>query len=145
MKIRPICPAPKVTVDDLVQRFQKCQELTRVYHKARQDRNDHDAHVARLEIELYVPRGVYKLGGTQRHFAVYGAILQPSKKLLSPERLFMVPVIPIREARRHLEVVDDGSVSKWTTPLVDTGGFLAPIYSDGYTGERYTLVGHIVT
>jgi hypothetical protein len=90
---------------------------------------------------MFVPPGVYQLGKTDKHFAVYGAILHPSKKLLSPERLFVVPVIPIKEAKGVIEVVDDGTFSKWTIPLIDTEGFLTPVYSDEYRGERYRLSG----
>lgn len=145
MKIRPIQAEPPKPVDLVVHRLKKCTELVRAYHAARINRNVHDAHMARLKIALYVPPGVYEHGTTKRHFAVYHPILHHGKKIESPERLFIVPVIPIREVKRHLEITDEGSIKQWSIPLIDTEGFLTPICADGYHGERYIRVGEIVT
>jgi hypothetical protein len=150
MKIRPLKRQPQKPVSLLVDRLQKCGELVRAYHKARVERNLHAAHAARLEISLFVPGGVYTKGGdtTGEHFAVYGIILRPGKRLVSPEQLFVVPVIPIREVRQHVEIVNDESVEepfkKWTVPLIDTEGFLTPVCKDGYHGERFVRVGEVV-
>lgn len=146
MKIRPIKPQPDMPAEFLNQRLKECTELVRAYHAARVKRDMHAAHAARLGISLFVSSGVYTLGGedSDEHFAVYGPILSAGRKLVSPERLFVVPVIPIREVRRHIEILEKGSINKWTVPLVDTEGFLAPVVKDGYYGVRFKRVGDIV-
>ena len=142
MKIRPIPPQPIPTTDVLVARLKQCNDLVQTYYKARQDHNVQAAHSARLGISLFVPCGVYKRADveSEEHCAVYG-VIRSSTKLVSAERLFVVPIIPVRE------VSQVGSFAgKWSTmPLVDTDGFLVPVGRDGAPYRpRFQRVGEIV-
>ncbi len=147
MKIRPIEHQPEVPLGLLNDRLKDCQKLVLAYHTAMKEHKLQAAHSARLGISLFVPSGVYKRGGSDRDefFAVYG-IIRSSKKLVSPERLFVVPVIPVREIRGVPEVDEDGEITgTWKKePLIDTDGFLVPKCRDGYHGARYVRVGDIV-
>lgn len=142
MKIRPIRPQPVPPASLVIERVKQCNALVHEYYKARQEHNAQAAHSARLGISLFVPGGVYKRADSDsnEHYAVYG-VIRSSTKLVSPERIFVVPVIPIKEVRGIGEF--DG---KWKlVPLIDTEGFLTPVCKDGVPfGPRFVRVGEVV-
>lgn len=141
MKIRPISQ-PVLSADELKTRLEECNELVQAYYRARQEHNIQAAHSARLGISLFVPGGVYKRtdAESEEHYAVYG-VIRSSTKLVSAERIFIVPIIPVREVRK------EGLFSgEWKTiPLVDTEGFLTLVCEDGNPYRaRFERVAEIV-
>lgn len=138
MKIRLLANPPKVPLESVLERMSRCCELIDEYLRGRATGCDPSALLStRLEISLFVPPGVYSLGGdvSNEMYAVFG--VHETGKFSGRAEAFDVP---------HTRIHGHGEFAGgWIrTPLVGTEGFLVPVSRDEYRGERFIRMGELL-
>ncbi len=154
IKVRPLARTPEVPRSLLDDRLARCCQLVDDYLRARAQKDINALLNARHHISLMVLPGAYRLGGdasddlfvvsgvretrvpTREEMSV-GSTVRQLRSTIAREDAFEVP---------YTKILRDGNFEGvWhRPPLIGIEGFLMPVCSDEYSGQRFIRVGELI-
>ena len=138
MMINLLTSAPALSRSHLDDQLKRCCSYVDDYLRAKNEKNIDAQLTARHAISLFVPPGVYRRGGAgdaSPMFATFGVL--ETGKHESHDDVFEIPYIKVRMSGQY--------VGKWKRArLIGIEGFLMPVCSDNYHGQRFVQIGELV-